>query len=69
MIRYLCCVVCALVLSATVGLGQSLLRSRRENDTTRLGFWENLRTGFQMFESSRALPSISVDASGRYLFR
>ncbi len=31
-------------------------------------FWDNLREGFEAFESAGAPPVVSVDASGRYLF-
>lgn len=32
-------------------------------------FWDNIRTGYDWFETKRTLPIVSVDAKGKYLFR
>lgn len=45
------------------------LRRRFKHDTNRLRFWANLKEGFDSFEKSRKLPSITVDRAGRYVVR
>jgi murein L,D-transpeptidase YafK len=34
-----------------------------------LAFWLNLKEGFDYFDKKRILPSISIDESGKYLFK
>ena len=40
-----------------------------ENDLGVRVFWDNLRTGYDWFETKRTLPIATVDAKGKYLFR
>ena len=44
------------------------LRSTFANDARLLAFWENLREGYDWFETTRQVPAIRVDRNGRYLF-
>lgn len=34
-----------------------------------LGFWENLKEGFDYFETQKTLPTVLVDSKGKYLFK
>lgn len=49
--------------------GFSALKAEYVTDTALLGFWANLKQGYDYFESNRRLPAISIDAKGRYGFR
>jgi murein L,D-transpeptidase YafK len=33
-----------------------------------ISFWKNIQKGYQYFEEKKAIPSVSVDQSGKYLF-
>lgn len=45
-----------------------MLVKEHAGDQGLIGFWENIKTGFDYFESSGRLPKISVDNKGKYLF-
>ena len=44
------------------------LKSVFPNDDTRINFWQNLQIGYNWFERSRRLPTISVNQQGMYQF-
>ena len=48
--------------------GMAFLRRTFERDTRLVAFWENLREGYDWFEASRTLPTVTVDPAGRYVF-
>ena len=48
--------------------GMRFLRRTFERDTRLVAFWENLREGYEFFESQRRVPAVTVDPAGRYLF-
>lgn len=37
-------------------------------DTEKISFWENLKTGYDYFDSKKMLPTIGVNAKGNYTF-
>lgn len=49
--------------------GFSALKAEFGTDPALLGFWANLKQGYDYFESSRRLPAVSIDARGRYGFK
>jgi murein L,D-transpeptidase YafK len=48
--------------------GMKLLQGEHGGDRGLIGFWQNLKVGFDFFESDRRLPSVSVDSRGKYTF-
>ena len=48
--------------------GMAFLRRTFERDTRLIAFWENLREGYDWFETNRTLPVVRVDPAGRYVF-
>lgn len=44
------------------------LKNEYDGDPELLQFWENLKEGFEYFESNRALPKVAIDTRGRYQF-
>ena len=48
--------------------GMAFLRRTFERDTRLVAFWENLREGYDWFETTRTLPRVSVDPAGHYVF-
>lgn len=38
-------------------------------DGNMLAFWNNLRDGYTFFENKKTIPSITVDQSGKYIFK
>lgn len=46
----------------------SMLSGVFETEPELLDFWRNLQPGYLYFEQNRAVPAVSVDAGGRYLF-
>jgi murein L,D-transpeptidase YafK len=48
---------------------QQLVRIFGKEDPTLVGFWTNLKAGYDYFENSRKLPAVSVNKRGRYVFR
>jgi murein L,D-transpeptidase YafK len=42
--------------------------SKYKTDTGLIGFWSNLKTGYDLFEKGHEALSVSVDASGNYVF-
>ena len=51
------------------GASWAKLEQHAGTDAELLAFWQNLRDGFNAFERSKRLPTISVDDRGRYSFR
>jgi len=45
------------------------LKQQHESDKALMAFWENIKTGYEYFEKNKALPNISVDAKGSYVFK
>lgn len=41
----------------------------KTGDGKMLAFWTNLREGYLFFENKKSLPSITVDQSGKYIFK
>lgn len=48
--------------------GMAWLREAYAEDGELLRFWDNLRGGFEAFESSRQIPLVAVSAAGDYVF-
>ncbi|MFH1009781.1 MAG: hypothetical protein V1784_00925, partial [bacterium] len=46
-----------------------MLDSLSRRDSVLHAFWENLRTGYELFERSYRLPEVWIDEVGRYRFR
>lgn len=44
------------------------LKKNTSADETLIGFWENLQSGYQWFETHHKLPNISVNLDGTYRF-
>lgn len=40
-----------------------------ENNARLIGFWKNLKPGFDYFESHKTIPAISVDGAGKYILQ
>jgi len=55
--------------SCTKALEDYISMNCTENDTTLRTFWDNLKTGFEFFDSLKTLPKISVDKNGKYIFK
>jgi murein L,D-transpeptidase YafK len=49
--------------------GFSALKAEFGTDPALLGFWANLKQGYDYFESGHHLPAVSIDAKGRYNFK
>lgn len=49
--------------------GMKQLEREAAANATLLAFWRNLQPGFTAFETTRRLPTITIDRQGRYLFR
>jgi murein L,D-transpeptidase YafK len=47
---------------------EALQKEYKENKAL-LGFWENIRTGYNYFETHKALPKITVSSSGKHVFK
>ncbi|MCU0352813.1 MAG: L,D-transpeptidase family protein [Cytophagales bacterium] len=45
------------------------LQTNHRDDAVLAAFWQNLKTGHDWFEEKNALPRVSVDAKGGYVFR
>lgn len=43
------------------------IKATESNVSTRT-FWDNIRTGYDWFQSKKKLPKVTVDAKGKYLF-
>ena len=48
--------------------GMKQLEDAVGDDRELLHFWKSLKKGYDIFEKSRLLPSVTVDSSGKYLF-
>ncbi len=44
------------------------IKKRYPDEATHI-FWDNLKEGFDMFETSKLVPTVSIDAKGKYLFK
>ena len=49
--------------------GLDLLASKHRDNPELVSFWMNLKDGFDFFEKNHRPPALSVDGSGRYVFR
>ncbi len=49
--------------------GMQRLQQEAQTNPTLLTFWRNLKAGFDAFEQSRRLPSVTVDRQGQYAIR
>ena len=49
--------------------GFSALKAEFGTNAGLLGFWANLKQGYDIFETSHRPPAVSIDAKGRYDFR
>jgi murein L,D-transpeptidase YafK len=45
------------------------LKEEYQNEKEILSLWENLQAGYQYFEENKKLPTIAVDAKGKYIFK
>ncbi|GAB4388675.1 MAG: hypothetical protein Kow0025_09380 [Thermodesulfovibrionales bacterium] len=50
------------------GAGFRGLAAGVRGDRALLAFWENLRRGYEIFESTRHVPEVEVDGEGRYAY-
>ncbi|MFH1529127.1 MAG: L,D-transpeptidase family protein [Pseudomonadota bacterium] len=41
----------------------------QEPDSKHLAFWKNIKEGYDLFEATKTLPVVRVDAKGTYLFK
>jgi len=48
---------------------KQLVRVFEKEDKKLIGFWANLKSGYDYFESARKLPAVTINARGRYIFR
>ena len=46
-----------------------ILKSKNSSATQLIHFWENLKTGYDYFETKKQLPKISIKADGYYSFQ
>jgi hypothetical protein len=44
------------------------LREKYSADKTLLGFWSNIKEGFDLFEAKQTVPVFTVDGQGKYVF-
>ncbi len=51
------------------GLGWTQLQAGYMQDAPKMAFWQNLKTGYDLFEKTKKLPRIQVDAKGKYAFQ
>ncbi|MDQ7799442.1 MAG: L,D-transpeptidase family protein [Candidatus Edwardsbacteria bacterium] len=49
-------------------LNFAALQREYAGDGALLGFWENLKTGYDRFQSSGRVPKVTIDNNGKYLF-
>ncbi len=49
--------------------GMKRLEREAAGNSTLLALWQNLKAGFDIFETHRRLPMVTVDRQGRYLFK
>jgi len=47
----------------------NLLKKEYANNRSLVEFWQNLKTGYDFFETNKTLPKISVNSQGKYLFK
>jgi murein L,D-transpeptidase YafK len=47
--------------------GYKALQEEYKDNPTLLAFWENLKPGYDFFESRKTIPHISVDVTGKYM--
>lgn len=45
------------------------LKMKYKDNPKLITFWENLKTGYDLFEKNHVIPSISIDAKGKYEFK
>lgn len=45
------------------------LRKEYAQNKALLNFWENIKTGYNYFETHKSLPKVSVSAEGKYVFK
>jgi murein L,D-transpeptidase YafK len=48
---------------------KQLVRVFEKEQPMLVGFWANLKSGYDYFENARTLPAITVNKRGRYIFR
>jgi murein L,D-transpeptidase YafK len=44
------------------------LKEKNSKNVKLISFWENLQSGYDMFEKGKMLPIVTVDKNGKYLF-
>lgn len=49
--------------------GMRKLEQRAAGNSTLLGFWRNLKEGFDVFENNRRVPAVTANRQGRYIFQ
>ncbi|HAD82265.1 TPA: hypothetical protein DCG35_07315 [Candidatus Edwardsbacteria bacterium] len=49
-------------------LNFAALQREYAGDGALIGFWENLKTGYDRFQSSGRVPKVTIDNKGKYLF-
>ncbi len=49
--------------------GMKKLDQRAAGNSTLLGFWRNLKEGYDVFENNRRVPTVTVNKQGRYVFQ
>jgi len=45
------------------------LKKKYRDNLKLISFWENLKTGYDLFEKNHVIPSFKVDAKGKYIFK
>jgi len=45
------------------------LKNKFKDDQGLIAFWENLKTGYDMFLKNHIIPSFSIDSKGKYIFK
>lgn len=49
--------------------GMDILAEKYSKNTNLVEFWRNLKVGYDYFEKYKKLPKVSVDKSGKYIFK
>lgn len=49
--------------------GMKILAEKYSKDNNLVEFWKNLKVGYDYFEKYKKLPKVSVDKSGKYIFK